>query len=112
MVIPETFASNVLPLLQATVGPGFLRDPPTSTGRFDPDSYGVSTLPSDPVLTKSYVHLSRMESMFPPVLWGSCAPALLALKAECSVGSLQCQTPQLWEPDMGLRTLTPIGKPL
>ena len=34
------------------------------------------------------------------------------LQNQCSGGSSQCQTPQAGEPDMGLRTLIPVGDPL
>ena len=87
MVLPKTFASNVVPLQWVTATTVFPGDPPRTTGRSDPDSYGVSALPWDPVHTKACVCLSRVVSLFPPVLWSSCAQAPLALKAKCSRGS-------------------------
>ena len=53
-----------------------------------------------------------VESLFPPLPCSSCTHALLAFKAKCSGGfSSQCQTLRLGEPDVGLRTLTPVGEP-
>ena len=50
----------------------------------DPDSYGDFALPWDLVHVKVCVHLLRMGSLFPPVLWISCAQAPLAFSASCS----------------------------
>ena len=87
--------------------------PPRLTGRSGPGSYGVTALPWVPVHMKPCVHPPRVESVFPPVLWSSCTQAPLAFKAKCSGGSSsQCQTPRLGEPDVGFRTLTPVGEPL
>lgn len=48
----------------------------------------------------------RVKSLFPPVLWNSC------LQNKCSESSSsQCQSPGL-EPDVELRTITPVGEPL
>ena len=66
-----------------------------------------------PVHMKSFVCLSRMES--PPVLWSSYAQALLALSAKCQMlwgRPLPMPDPQVKEPDVGLRILTPVGEPL
>ena len=63
------------------------------TGRSDLLSYGVSALLWDPVHMKACVHPSRMESLFPTVLWISCAQALLVFNAKYSGGSSsQCKT--------------------
>ena len=64
---------------------------PRSTGSSESDSYGTSTLFWDPVHIKTYVCPSRMDSLFPPILWSSCAQALLAFNAKCSS---QYQTPR------------------
>ena len=64
--------------------PLFSLNPPRTTGRTDLDSYGVSALPQDPVHMKVCVCLSRVESLFPLVLWNSCAQAPLVLNAKCS----------------------------
>ena len=81
LIIPKTFASNVVTRHSHPVLPG---DPPRTAVRSDPDSYGVSTLPWDPVHLKACVHLSRMGSPFPPVSWSSCTQAPLAFDAKCS----------------------------
>ena len=86
--IPESFAFNVLPSQQATFTPVFPGCPPRTAVRFDPDSYGGDlALPWDPVHVKVCVCLVRMGSLFPPVLWSSCAQAPLAFNARCSRGS-------------------------
>ena len=92
--IPKSFASNVLPPQKATFTPVFPGCPPRTAVRFDPDSYGDLALPWDPVHVKVHVHLLRMGSPFPPVLWSSCIQASLAFNARCSRGSFsQCQIP-------------------
>ena len=53
-----------------------------------------SAFPWDPVHTKAHVHLSRVESLFPPVPWSSCSQALLVLNATCSCGTLTHCTPK------------------
>ena len=85
--IPKSFASSYLPLQQATFTPAFPVGPPRTAVRFDPDSHGDVALPWDPVHVKVCVHLLRMGSPFPPVLWSSCAQAPLAFNAKCSRGS-------------------------
>ena len=82
--IPESFAFNVLLSQQATFTPVFPGYPPRTAVRFDPDSYGDFALPWDPALVKVCVHLLRMGSLFPPVLWSSCAQAPLAFNARFS----------------------------
>ena len=92
--IPESFAFSVLPSQQATFTPVFPGCPPRTAVRFDPDSYGDFALLWDPVPMKVCVHLLRMGSPFPPVLWISCTQAPLAFNARCSRGSFyQCQIP-------------------
>ena len=43
----------------------FPGDAPRTVVRSDPDSYGASALPWDPVHTKACVFLSRVEFLFP-----------------------------------------------
>ena len=81
--IPKGFASDVLPPPQATITLVFSVGPPRTAVRFDPDSHGDVALPWDPVHVKVRVHLLRMVSPFPPVLWSSCAQAPLAFNARC-----------------------------
>ena len=105
--IPESFAFNVLPSQQATFTPVFPGCPPRTAVRFDPDSYGDFALPWDPVHVKVCVHLLRMGSPFPPVLWSSCTQAPLAFNARCSGGSFsQCQIPTrgslMWDSELSL----------
>ena len=105
--IPKSFASNVLPPQQATFTPVFPGCPPRTAVRFDPDSYGDFALPWDPVHVKVCVRLLRMGSLFPPVLWSSCAQAPLAFNARCSRGSFsQCQIPTrgslMWGSELSL----------
>ena len=93
--IPESFASNVLPSQQATFTPVFPGCPPRTAVRFDSDSYGDFALPWEPVHVKVCVHLLRMGSPFPPVLWCSCTQVPLAFNARCSRGTFsQSQIPR------------------
>ena len=41
-------------------------DPPRPTGRSDQGSYGVTAFPWVPVHVRTFVHLPRVESLFPP----------------------------------------------
>ena len=87
MNIPRAYFPVSFPHNKPQSQPVFPGDPSRTAVRFHPDSYGVSALPWDPVHTKACVCLSRVVSLFPPVLWSSCAQAPLALKAKCSRGS-------------------------
>ena len=107
MLIPKTIASNVLPPQPATVPPVCSGDPPRTAVRSDPDSCGVSALPWDLVYMKDCVYLSRIRSLFLPVLWSSCAQVPLAFNAKCSGGSFsQCQIPRhgdlMWGSELSL----------
>lgn len=94
----------------ATVNPCLPWRSSKTAVRSDPHSCGGFALPWDPVNMKACVHLSRMGSPFPPVRWSSCTQGPLAFNARCSRSSFsQCQIPQAWGPDVGLRTLTPVG---
>ena len=92
------------------VSPG---DPPSSTVRSDPDSYGVSALPWNPVHMKACVNFFRNGvSISPsPVELLHTSPA--GLQSQVLLGLLlPVPDPEEWEPDMGLRTLTPAGESL
>ena len=94
MVIPETVAFNVLPPQWGTVTCS-LRRSSKNCSQSDPDSHGVSALSWDLVHIEDSLHLSGVESSFPPVLWSSCAQASLALSTKCSMDfSFQCQIPR------------------
>ena len=55
---------------------------------------------------------SRVESLFPPVLWSSCTQVLPGFEAKCSGGSTsQCQPPRLGSLMRGSE-LTAAGVPL
>ena len=113
MIIPETFASNVLPPHKPQSPLVFPGDPPRITVRSDLDSCGVSALPWDLVHIKPVCAFQELCLTFPPVPWSSYTQALLALNARCSGGySSQMPDIQAWEPDVGLGTLTPMGQPL
>ena len=71
-------------------------DPPRPLGRSSPGSYGVTALCWVQVLVVPCVHPPRVESLFPPALWGSCPQDPLVFKAKCSGGSSsRCQTLRL-----------------
>ena len=79
---------TILPLV-------FLGYPPRTAVRSNPDSFGVSALLWDPLHMKACVHLSRMGSLSPPVLWSFCTQAPLALITRHSRGSFsQCPIPR------------------
>ena len=88
-------------------------DPPRPAGRSGPSSYEKLLFPLVAVHTRLCVCPTRVEFLFPPVLWSSCDQAPLAFKAKCS-GELLLLMPdiQAGELDMGLGTLIPVGKPL
>ena len=110
--IPKSFASNVLPPQQATFTPAFPGGPPRTTARSDPDSHGDPALPWDPVHAKVCVHLPRMGSLLPPVLWSSYTQVPLVFNARCYGGSFSMPDPHVWEFDVGLRILTPVCESL
>ena len=111
--IAQSFAINALPSQQATFIPVFPGGPPRTAVRFDPDSLGDIALPWDPVHFNVCVCLLRMGV--------SISPSPVELLCTSPTG-LQCQILQglflpmpdlqAWGPDMGLRTLTPVGKSL
>ena len=85
------------------------------TVRFGPGFYGVTALPWVPGKLKTCVHppSAHKESLFPLVLWGSCTQTFLAFKAKCCGGLLlPVLDLQAGEPNMELRTLTPVGETL
>ena len=78
MNIPERSASNVLPPLKATITPVFPGDPLRNSVKSNADFYGASALAWDLVHVKVCVHLSRMESPFPPDPLSPCTQSPLA----------------------------------
>ena len=108
MIFPKTFASN-----EPKSPPVFPGEPLRTTVRSDPDSYGVSALPWDPVHMKAFVHLSRMESLFPPVQMEFLHTSPSGPQHQMLWRLLlPMPEPQVWGPDVRLRTLTPVGEPL
>ena len=71
-IFPSTSAISVLDptVSHSPTSPG---DPPRLLGRPGPGSYGVTTIPWLAVHLKSYGCPPRVESLFRPVLWSSCA---------------------------------------
>ena len=106
----DYFLSPLPPMMQRIMGqssPLFPGDPPRTAVRSNSDSYGVSALPWDPVHMKACVHLSRMGSPFPSILWSSWAQVPLTISARCSRGSFsQCQIPRCgdltWDSELSL----------
>ena len=106
--IPESFVSNVLPSQKATFTPVFPGCPPRTVVWFDPDSYGDFALSS------------AHESLRAPFKNGvSISRSPVELMCTSPTG-LQCQMlqvlfltvpdPHIWEFDVGIRTLTPVGE--
>ena len=108
MIIPKTFAFNVLPHNELQSHPVFPGDPERTTGRSDPDAYGVSALPWNPVHMKACVHL------WSGVFVSSSLTELLCTSTTCPHcqmlwGLFPMPDLQVWEPDMGFRTLYSCG---
>ena len=108
---PETFASNVLPTQHATVTPCFPRNPPTNHSQVQPrflwslclamgpsaheslcvpSKNGVSVSPSPVELLLTSLTVPQQQ-----MLWGLFLPV---------------PDPQVWGPNVGLRTLTSVGE--
>ena len=109
-LIPESFASNVLPLQQASVTPCF---PRTSSKNY-------SLIQLRFLWSLSFAQgPSAHETLHVPFKKGvSISPSPVELLCTSPTG-LQCQMlcwlfppmpdPQVWRPDVGLRTLTLVG---
>ena len=102
---PSSTVSHSYPLLSQVV----LQDSRWDWHRF----LWVPALPWDQCIVRTCTYPLRRGALFSPFLWSSCSHALLAFNAKCSGGSSsQCQSPQVWEPDLGFRTLSPVAEPL
>ena len=75
------------PCNESLLALAFPDEPPRPSCESVSVSYGVPALPWNPAHMKLYVYLLRVESVFPPVLWSTCAQALLAFSAKFSGGS-------------------------
>ena len=82
--------------------------PPKIAVKSNSESHGNSALPWCPAHMKSCVHLSRMGSSFPPLLWCAYIQAPLSFNARCSGHSLSQFQSYAWGPSVGFRTLTPV----
>ena len=113
IINPKTFSSNVLsPTVSHSHSLFFTGDRQRTAGRSDPDSCGVSALPWDPVHTKTCAPFKSGVSISP-------SPMVLLCISPDDPESQMLQglllpilDPQVWKPDVGLRTLTPMGEPL
>ena len=81
-------------------------------GRPGPCSYGVTPLPWVPVHVKPLGHPPVVESLSHPVLWSACTQAHWPQSQMFWRLLLPMPRPQAGEPDLGLKTLTPMGEPL
>ena len=88
-------------------------DPLRPAGRFGLVSYQITAFAVGPGELEICVHPLRVKALPPSVLRASCNQAPHAFKAKCSgCSSSWCWTSRLRGPDMGLRTLTPMGEAL
>ena len=99
MIIPETFAINVIPPQQATVTPCFPQRSSQNCSQVQPSGHeslcvpfknGVSVFPSPMELP--HTNPTGLQCLMP---WGLLLPM---------------PDPQAWGPDVGLRTLTLIAE--
>ena len=96
---PMSFPHN-----EPQLPPVFQGHPPRSTGRFDPDSYGVFSLPWDPVHMKACMHLSKVESIFSPSHGASAHKPHWPSMPNTPGAPPHNARPQVWESDVGHRT--------
>ena len=97
----------VCPCSESQLPPTCVGDPPILAGRSDPGSYEVAvSFPGSWCTQDPVCALSEWEFLFSPDLWNSCDQTLLAFKARFS-GALPAIA---GDPDMGLRTFTPVGE--
>ena len=124
MIFPKNFASNVL-LTMSNSHPVLPEDPPRTTGRSDPDSYGVSALPREPIHMKAcgVFHFKSGVSIFPSLMELLCiSPA----GPQCQMLQgllLPCQNPRggnlmwglelslLWVSLCDIVTFQSVGRP-
>ena len=95
-------------VVQASTG-----DPPTLAGSFGSVSCGVIALFLWVlVCTRFCLCPSRLESLFPPVLWKFCNQIPLPFKVSFpEVSQFPCQSlPQARKPDMWFQTFTTVGE--
>ena len=86
----------------------FPGDPPRSTDRSDPDSYGDSALHWNPVFLNACVCPSRVKSVSPSPM-ELLHTSLPGLQSQMLCGLLlPVLVPQVWKTDIGLKTLTPV----
>ena len=113
MNIPRSFACNVLPPQQATVTPFFSQE------FLQELQSGPAQIPMESLLCPGTQHTQKPVCAFQE--WVSLSPSPMELPHTSPLG-LQCQMhwglflpmlgPQAWGPDVGLRTLTPVGDSL
>ena len=112
MSIPQNYRCQCLcPCSEAQLPPASAGDPQILAGRSGPGSYEVTAFSPGSGMHEILCVPSRVELLFPPVLRDSCDQTPLAFKARFS-GGLLLPLPDLQagEPDVGLRTFTPVGE--
>ena len=92
--------------------PASTGDPLIPAGRPGPGSCEVSVFSRGPGVHETCVCPPRVVFLFPPVLWNSCKQTLLPSKPDALEAPSPKATPPGWEPEVGLRTFTPMGEPL
>ena len=87
-------------------------DPPRPAGKSVPGSYEIVVLPLFLVCMRFCVRPIRVKPLFSPIPCSSCNQALLGLSQMLWDLLFPVSDPHTGGPDVGLRTLTPVGKPL
>ena len=111
-LLRELMNESSLSIFVSTVSRSCLpRRPSRPSGESGPDPSGVAALAWVPVCVKPCVCSPRVESLFSRFLW---TQAPLTIKVKCSGDlSSQCLTPpQIVQPDVELRAVTPRGESL
>ena len=113
MVIPETFASSVLPPQRATATPCFPRRSSKNLKQVCPRFLWSLCFAPGPCAHESLYALfkSRLSVSPSPMELLHTSPAGPQGQVLCGL-LLPMPDPQAWEPNMGLRTLPPLGESL
>ena len=108
MIIPENFASNILPPQQTTVTLCFPRRSSKNCNQVLPRFLWSLCFALGPSVNENlYAPFKNGVSMSPsPVELLSTSPT--GLQCQMLQGLLLMPDPQAWGPDVGLRTLTPL----
>ena len=106
LLLPVSF------LLNEPHHPIFPGDAARIAGKSDPDSYWVSALPWEPMHKKPVCTFQEWSLCFPQSCGAPAHKPSWPSVPNATGILLPMPDPQAWDPDVGLRTLTPMGEPL